>query len=248
METAQPAHVRPKGTHVSAQVPISYIELNCSCNPADDPTPVCNCWTDIESCILATLCRPLAFGLNRERAGLGNCCAGCLCYSILGPVLVLLYEFIAALCLDTIFSDFWRYAEYYAFFSQLLLLLLLSAAEGFNRTKLKLVTDGKTPDVDCGSAKANIMAYFGCNVVAMFLLFVCLAPDVTADLLGELDIPRSNRMSAALAISFLFFMLGLWVLAALPAQVRGTLYPPGSFDGVGGLGCLGWDLTQCACR
>ena len=80
---------------MSAQVPISYIELTCSCNPADDPTPVCNCWTDIESCILATLCRPLAFGLNRERAGIGNCCNGCLCYSVLGPVLVLIYEYIA---------------------------------------------------------------------------------------------------------------------------------------------------------
>ena len=88
METAQPAHVRPKGTHVSAQVPISYIELNCSCNPADDPTPVCNCWTDIESCILATLCRPLAFGLNRERAGLGKCCGSCLCYGVLGSILM----------------------------------------------------------------------------------------------------------------------------------------------------------------
>jgi len=233
-------------------VPVSHIEFECSCDPADDPTPLCNFWTDVESCILATLCRPLAFGLNRERAGLGNCCAGCLCYSILGPVLVLLYEFIAALCLDTIFSDFWRYAEYYAFFSQLLLLLLLSAAEGFNRTKLKLVTDGKTPDVDCGSAKANIMAYFGCNVVAMFLLFVCLIPDVTADLLGELDIPRSNRMSAALAISFLFFMLGLWVLAALPAQVyaglRGTPHFTLLVLLTGGLGCLGWVLSEISHR
>ena len=151
---------------------------------------------------------PPAFGLNRERAGIGNCCNGCLCYSILGPVLVLIYEYIAFALLMEVPNS--QDLEYYAIFSQLLLLLLLSAAEGFNRTKLKLVTDGKAPDVDCGSAKANILAYFGSYVVAL------LTPSVLRELL-----PIGSSLYPA--ISFLSFVFGLWVLAALPAQVRITL-------------------------
>ena len=78
-------------------VPVSHIGFECSCDPADDPTPLCNFWTDVESCILATLCRPFAFGLNRERAGLGKCCPSCLCYTILIPVLVLIAESMGSL-------------------------------------------------------------------------------------------------------------------------------------------------------
>ena len=98
-----------------------------------------------------------------------------------------------------------------------MLRLVLSAAEGFNRTKLKLVTDGKTPDVDCGSAKANILAYFGSYLVALFLLVVWLTPSVLRGL--GLGLGFSSLYPA---ISFLSFVFGLWVLAALPAQVRIT--------------------------
>lgn len=270
---------RPKGTYVSALVPISYIELACSCNPADDPTPVCNCWTDIESCILATFCRSVAFGLNRERAGIGKCCGSCLCYGVLGPILMLVYQFVAVLIaaktidpMSTACPETERPCSYYGyattqydpycgsycgqecqecrdrrenfmlcgFFSSMFpLLLLLSTAEGCNRTKLKLATEGKATDVSCGSATANILAYFGCNVAALFLLFVCLAPELTVDGsyvyrssygssygYGYGTGRGSNRDTAALvsAISFVLFCCTQCVLAALSAQVRGTRY------------------------
>ena len=242
-------------TYVPA-VPVSHIEFECSCDPADDPTPLCNFWTDLDSCILATLCRPFAFGLNRERAGLGKCCPSCWCYTMLIPVLVVIAEVIAVSSYASISSDCWRggddctlgespyciqrqrerqqysrgnyewvtedytectggrvgqNCEYDShsncrnwrnfktfsaiFFTQLIWALALSIVEGCNRTQLKLVTEGKAPNVDCRSATPNILAYLGSYVAAAFLSVVSFG----------LGIP-----------------VALWVVAMLPAQVHET--------------------------